>query len=508
LIAFMFEPFNLGDLVDPRAEAAKTAVVDLLRPGAPRAYSYGEIDAMARGVARFLAKEAFLPGTRIGILSLNRAEYLAAYFGIMRAGLVAVPINFKLPAEGINYIIADSGAPLAFADSERMRLIPSGIRVIGFDDHGPHGFAAQLDAGPFTTCRPRPTEIAQQLYTSGSTGKPKGVPLSHAGQIWALAQRGRMPGAADERSIVAAPLFHMNGLFSSKLVFFTNASMVLLPSFSAAAYIDAIARYRVTALTAVPTMLARVANEMELVARSDLTSVRRVMMGSAPLTASLVERVQAIFPAAVITNGYGTTEAGPAVFGQHPGGIRTPVLSLGYPLPDVEVRLASDDGADEGVLEMRTPAVMGGYHNLPQQTEKVLEDGWYRSGDICRRDENGFYYFVGRADDMFVCSGENIYPGEVERLLERHPSVHQACVVPLPDDERGEVPVAFVVLAAGHDPGAEELKRFAIAGGPAYQHPRRIAFVADLPWAGTNKIDRKALIEEAQARESRGAWSS
>ena len=388
-----------------------------------------------------------------------------------------------------------------------MAAVPSRIPTIGFDDPGPGGFAAALDPDDVATWRPGPDDIAQLLYTSGSTGRPKGVKLSHAGQIWAVEQRGALPGADRDRFIVAAPLFHMNALFNTKLILYSHASMVLLPSFSARPYLEAIARYGVTALNAVPTMLARAAKETDLVGRLDLGAVKRVGMGSAPLTMALIERVAAVFPNAVIRNGYGTTEAGPAVFGPHPAGIPIPPLSLGYQLPGAEVKLVDGPSEDEGVLLMRNPSVMAGYHNLPQQTARALRDGWYWSGDVMRRDENGFFYFVGRADDMFVCSGENIYPGEVETLLERHPAIHQACVVPLPDDERGQVPVAFLVPRPGTAPSVEEVKRHALASGPAYQHPRRIRFLAELPWAGTNKIDRAALTARARELEAEGGWS-
>jgi len=218
--------------------------------------------------------------------------------------------------------------------------------------------------------------------------------------------------------------------------------------------------------------------------------------------------VQDAFPAAPINYTYGTTEAGPAVFGLHPQGLPTPPLSIGYPLAGGEVKLVGGTDENEGVLWMRNPSVMAEYHNLPAQTARALHDGWYISGDVMRRDADGFYYFVGRADDMFVCSAENIYPGEVEKMLERHPAVHQACVVPLPDEERGQIPTAFIVRRAGTSLDAAALKQFALANAAAYQHPRRVAFVADLPWAGTNKIDRTALIAEARTREAENGWSA
>ena len=153
---------------------------------------------------------------------------------------------------------------------------------------------------------------------------------------------------------------------------------------------------------------------------------------------------------------------------------------------------------DEGVLEMRCPALMNGYHKLPDATRKAMTpDGFYITGDVFRRDADGFFFFVGRADDMFVCGGENIYPGEVEKMLERHPAVHQVCVVPLPDELKAHKPVAFVVPRAGAKVSEDDIRQFALANAPAYQHPRRVWFLDELPLAGTNKIDRKRLAMQA-----------
>jgi len=170
-------------------------------------------------------------------------------------------------------------------------------------------------------------------------------------------------------------------------------------------------------------------------------------------------------------------------------------------MPGVEVRLIDADGndADEGVLWIRTPANMKGYLNLPQKSIEVLTpDGWYISGDVFRRDEHGAYFFVGRADDMFVCGGENIYPGEVEHLLEAHPDIVQACVVAVPDDIKGAKPFAFVIPRPGATLTEEAVKQYALANAPAYQHPRQVTFMTEFPLAGTNKVDRKVLSELAR----------
>ena len=495
-------PVNLGDLADPNQDPASVALIDCLDWTRPREYTHGEIDRLADACARALAKRGFKRGESIAILSANRAEFLVAYFGIMRAGLVAVPVNHKFPRDTIEFVLRDSGTRLAFCDRERMASVPAGLPVIEFDPAGgaTAAWSAFLDEGTFTTVVPNPGETAMILYTSGSTGRPKGVPLSHAGHLWAVMSRLRGGPYDKDRLIVAAPLFHMNALGTSKFVFAARASMVLLPQFDAKRYIEAIGRFGVTWLTSVPTMLAMAMREQAALGKVDLSRVHYVRMGSAPTTQKLIDDIRRAFPKAVVSNAYGTTEAGPVMFGPHPQGKSKTDMTLGWPLPEVEVRMVGADGneTDEGVLWIRTPANMTGYLNLPEKTREVLTpDGWYISGDVFKRDAEGAYTFVGRADDMFVCGGENIYPGEVEHLLERHPDILQACVVPVPDELKGEKPFAFVVLRASANLTEEEVKQYALANAPAYQHPRQVVFMPELPLAGTNKVDRNVLRRRA-----------
>ena len=252
-------------------------------------------------------------------------------------------------------------------------------------------------------------------------------------------------------------------------------------------------------------MIAMMLREKELLARTDLSSVEFVRMGSAPVSASLMEALRQALPRAAVTNAYGTTEAGPVVFGPHPKGLPQPELSVGYPHPNVMLRLVDGDNrnAEQGVLEMKCPALMLGYHSRPDVRPPFTADGFYITGDVFRRDANGFHTFVGRTDDMFVSGGENIYPAEVERLLERHSDIAQAAVVPIEDEIKGQKPVAFVVPKPGRAPSEDDVKRFALANAPAYAHPRFVWFVDELPLASTNKVDRAALHRIAQERIAR-----
>ncbi len=489
---------NLGAaLYSVRPE--RTALVDLGGGTGPRTYSFAQIERLSGAVAHVLSRRGLTRGDRVAILSANRAEFLLAFLGTMRAGFVSVPINHKLPPETVATVLEDCDARLVFADAPRRASVPAGLPVIGmedFDDFVTPG----VSMGNFAAVGPALSEPAMFLYTSGSTGQPKGVVLSHQSHLWVLEVRGRAPHLDERRTLVAAPLYHMNGLAISQLSLASGGLLVLLPVFTARGYIEAAATSRVTTLTAVPPMIAMMLREPDALVHADLSSVTSIRMGSAPVTQALMDRIREAFPDVAIVLGYGTTEAGPVVFAPHPGGKPTPDTSLGCAHPAVSLRLVRDGVtvADEGVLQMRCPALMNGYHKLPEATARVMTpDGFYITGDVFRRDADGFFTFVGRADDMFVSGGENIYPGAVETVLESHPAILEAAVVGVPDEIKGTKPVAFVVLRPGAALTEAAARAHVLAHAPAYAHPRRVFFLPALPLAGTNKIDRRALRQLA-----------
>ena len=481
---------NLGDLTGRDRDLSKVAIIDLGGEQAPREFTFAQLDAMANGVARALTKRGLQRGDRVAILAANRAEYIAAYYGIMRAGFVAVPVNFKFPRKTIHFIIRDSGAKFVFCDATRAPDCPPDLPSVTFGA----AFEAFLDPGLFNAIVAHQDEPGMFLYTSGSTGIPKGVVLSHQSHIWVVETR-LAPGLDRHRYLIAAPLYHMNALALALLACAAHASIVLLPQFTARAYIDAIGRYHCTWLTAVPPMIAMMLREHDAMAHADLSSVEFVRMGSAPVSASLMAALREALPRAQLTNAYGTTEAGPVVFGPHPKGLPQPTLSVGYPHPKVSLRLVDGDNrdAEQGVLEMKCPALMLGYHNRPDVKPPITPDSFYITGDVFRRDADGFHYFVGRTDDMFVSGGENIYPADVERMLERHPDISQAIVVPIDDDIKGQKPVAFVIRVR---PATPWMRR--ASSVQARQRARLSAsafwsgLVDELPLAPTNKVDRGA----------------
>ncbi|WP_312949176.1 class I adenylate-forming enzyme family protein [Superficieibacter sp.] len=485
---------NLGALPPAARDSQQPAFITPLAHGEQR-ITFAELDARADAVAAALQARGYAPGERIALLGRNSIAYMIAFLAILRAGLVAVPISIKFPTATLEKILADCDARLIVGESEHLAPLDPA--------HSRWDFATLAGVKPvsgFCAFAPQPQDLAMLLYTSGSTGMPKGVRLTHASHRWVVETRLATAELTGQRVLIAAPFYHMNALALALLTLASAVTTILLPQFQVRDYIAAIARYRCSWLTAVPPMIAMMMKEKTLLEQSDLSSVRVVRMGSAPVNEGLFNQIRQIWPRARIINAYGTTEGGPIVFGPHPGGLDAPLSSNGYAHPAVSLRLRDERGelSHHGVLEIKSPALMQGYHQRPDVAAPFTDDGYYISGDVFQRDENGFYTFIGRQDDMFVCGGENIYPGEVEKLLEQHPDVQQACVIAVSDEIKGSKPVAWVIPREGSDPQPEEIKAWTLQHGPAYLHPRHIWLIDRFPLAGTNKVDRHDLRARAE----------
>ncbi|MGH7419848.1 MAG: class I adenylate-forming enzyme family protein, partial [Candidatus Rokuibacteriota bacterium] len=337
---------NVGSTLSPLGrgpgEGGRVAIIDLSKPSHPREVTYSALDATCDAVAAGLTARGLTRGDRVGILALNRTEYIEALYGTMRAGAIPVPLNIKLPAESLAFIARDADLKLLFIDAAHRKVSSPDIPTVDFDAN----YADFLKPGPFEAVESAPDDICLQPYTSGSTGRPKGVLLTHAGQGWqiaALVAARRM--TLDDRILVAAPLYHKNALVWMKVCMAAGASIVLLARFDQRLYVESIGRYRVTRLSGVPTMFHLILNDPAL-ARIDKSSVRFIGVGSAPASPALFEALHRAFPNAAATNGYGVTEAGPVMFAGHPNGLPRPATSIGYPLEGCEIRL--DPGPDEG----------------------------------------------------------------------------------------------------------------------------------------------------------------
>ncbi|MDB5797404.1 MAG: long-chain fatty acid--CoA ligase [Paucimonas sp.] len=491
---------NLGCIGLEFRNEERPAIIDL-SGDTPREISYRAYNDACDAVARGLLKRGFQPGERVGVLSGNRAEFLEAFYGAMRAGVVPVLINILQPKDTIDWVVRNSGVKLIFTEAGVRHLCPEDIPVVEFDDATGQGYKAFQDPGPFTARVPDRDDVAFHAYTSGSTGRPKGAMLSHRAHTWVAetisTDRDFSP---DDRMIVAAPLYHKHGMNSIKCVLVGGSTVILMRKFDARKYVENIDRYKLTVVSGVPTIFAMMMQQRDLLAGKDFSYVRLATMGGAPASDVLIDDVAALFPKAEIVQIFGITEVSAALFGPHPERkLERPRHSIGWPVAGNEFRLIG--GADEnfGTLLVRGPGMMNGYVNNPEETAKRVQDGWYNTGDILRRDEEGWYYFIGRSDDMFVSSGHNIYPLEVELMLERHEDIEQAVVVPIPDEIKHRIPVAFIVRRKGSTLDAEAVKQHALKNAPPYQYPRQVHFVDSMPTNTVGKIDRRTL--ETRARE-------
>jgi long-chain acyl-CoA synthetase len=481
----------------------KAAIVDLCGE-APREITYRALEEALDRVAAACLAAGLTPGDRLALLCDNRTEFVEIMFGAMRAGIVPVPLNTKLGADTLAYIVADAGCRAAAvepgANAAGVRVMEeAGIGVlwsVGAETPGWQDYEAVKAAAPasFTPPELPANHPSFQPYTSGSTGRPKGVVLSHEGQMWWIrAVQRYWPNAPDSRALAAVPLYHKNAMAGAvKPMLHCGGSVVLLPDFEPRRFLKVLSEYRCTKAGAVPTVYTKLLQQTDLIDSLDFSSLRILTVGSATVQEELVRQIGKAFGCPVAET-YGLTEGGPVMIGSPVDGRPVPLGSCGVAWPEGEVKLVRADGEEDpsdGELWVKNPGVLLEYHNLPEVTAKRVKDGWLATGDLFHRDADGFFYFRGRTDDMFKSSGESIYPKEVENNLLAHPKVYDACVVPVPDPEKGHVPVAMVMLKAGESVSEDELKAWTLEHGPAYSHPRRIEFVDTMPLNGAGKVDR------------------
>lgn len=483
--------------------------------------TYGQLEERIQRVAGMLHGFGVTKGDRVLLVFPNDYRFIECLFGTLRTGAVAVPANVRLGTETLSYI-ADHSEATVLLGHERLRdkveaLSSSAARNLNTVVAGEPGYDEALAEAP--TDAPTATvardDVALQMYTSGSTGPPKGCLLSHANKWWQARSTARAMLLDDsDKALATGPLYHANALWACLLpMLYVGGCVTILPQFDATEVLRAIDTYRPTYTSGTPSMFNLLLAQRDLLARFDLSSIELLMCGSAPVSEELMSRLVGTFGCDVVES-YGLTEGGANVISPR-WGIKK-LGSMGLPVPDVEVRVVDPEdprrecGVDEvGELWSRSPANAIGYFKQPEVTrQKFTSDGWLRTGDLVRRDEQAYLYFSGRTDDMINCGGENIYPKEVENILLGHPAVQDVCVVSVAHSVKGEAPVAWVVSDPTQEITEEDLKQYFLARGAPHAHPRRVFFTDALPLSGTNKVDRTALEEEARQRIPDGLRSA
>jgi long-chain acyl-CoA synthetase len=490
---------NLSTLLRNTAQRLPEKVALVTSEG--REVDFATFDREADRVATALRSAGVRDGDRVAIGMQNLPEFAFSYFGILRAGAVAVPLNAMLTAREVARILGDSGARVALAAPpfedvirEAHSDVPTLERIFSVREWA--------SIAPETVDPVEPAtggdDVAVLAYTSGTTGEPKGAVLTHTNLFANLRQQMQVPQSAREEDVffLALPLFHIFGLnVTLGLLVMNGATGLVLDRFEPIASLRLIEDHKVTVLFGAPTMYTSWV-ETPGVDQYDLSSVRLAISGAAPLEADVLQRFKELFGVDV-WEGYGLTETSPTLTTNRMANEARP-LSVGKPLPEVELRIVDVDGkevelGDTGEIVVRGPNVFGGYWNRPEETEAAFLNGWFRTGDVAVRDEEGYIYLVDRKRDLIIVSGFNVFPSEVEAALLQNPKVAEAAVVGVAHPYTGEAVKAFVVLEQGLDATPSELLADVEQRLARFKCPRAIEIVEELPHLMTGKVLRRAL---------------
>lgn len=466
-------------------------------------WTYGELAARCDRLAHALVRDlAVQPGDRVAWLCGNVHELLEAYYGVLLAGAVLLPLNIRLAPAELRTILDDSGAAVLFRHPDQPDPRHPVRTVLLGEEH--EALLARQPADP-----PPPPEVderaaAEVFYTSGSTGTPKGAMLTHRNlYLHAVHSALTMGLRPDDVLLHTIPLFHVNGWGTPHYGTGLGAVHVMLPRFDAADVLRLVERHRVTRLFLVPTMVHALLDSPDLASR-DVSSVRQVSIGGAPTAPELLAEVEDRFGCECIC-GYGLTETSPTLTRSlaKPGRASTPEqrATTGLPILGVDARVLDDrdvevpwDGATVGEISVRSNHVMAGYWNAPEATAAVLRGGWFRTGDLAVVDPDGYLTIVDRTKDLIISGGENIASVEVEKAIAAHPAVREVAVVGMPDDRWGEVPRAFVALRDGGPPvTAADLDAWCRERLAGFKVPKAWVFLDELPRGGTGKVQKPAL---------------
>lgn len=441
----------------------------------------------------------------------NGWRWIVAYYAIVRLGAVVVPANFLLSTDEVAYIAADAQAVAMISIGDRCSAVANrldnakAIHLVAMDpsDETMVDYKTVLSASPVAVVAREPADLCSIGYTSGTTGKPKGAMLSHRAIHTSATMTATMHARQEGEVVVSAlPLPHVYGNIVLHCTFLCGMTLVIMERFAPATTIVLLGRYKATLFEGVPTMYHYLLNEPALHS-ADLSTLRRCTVGGQTIPTSTIEAIEAVFGCPLLEL-WGMTEvAGPAV--SHSPHSPPRHGSIGLPYPGMEVRVASlsdqmqeADEGEAGELLVRGPLVMDGYYNDVEATRNVLtEDGWLKTGDVVRRDRDGYLYVLDRKKDVIITAGYNIYPAEVEQVIAAHPAVAMVAVAGIEDPIKGELAKAFIVLKAGASLKENELLAHCRDVLASYKVPRHVEFVSDLPTTSTGKIMRRVLREVA-----------
>jgi len=490
---------NLASIL--RASAERSPEAPAVRLGDAE-LSYAELDDRSARLATLLREKGLEPGDRVGVMLPNVPEFPVAYYGVLRAGAVVVPMNVLLKRREIAFYLEDSGAKLllawhgfagearegvAGADAELVEVEPAAFAAVLADLEPTPGIADTAE-----------DDTAVILYTSGTTGKPKGAELTHANLARNAEISSRTTCEVAEGDVVlgALPLFHSFGqTVGMNASLRVGACLTMVPKFDPAEALETMQRDGVTHFYGVPTMFGALLHHPERES-FDTSSLRNCITGGASMPVEVLRGFEQAF-GAVVLEGYGLSETSPVSSSNHPD-MERKAGSIGTPIEGVEMQVVDEDDnpveqGEVGEIVIRGHNIMKGYWQRPDATEEAMRGGWFHSGDMARTDEDGYFYIVDRKKDLIIRGGYNVYPREVEEVLYEHPKIREAAVLGVPHDEWGEEIGAAVVLHDGEELTAEEVSAYVKERIAAYKYPRVVWFLDDLPKGPTGKILKREI---------------
>jgi fatty-acyl-CoA synthase len=509
-----------GDLLGERARLTpdKLALVDV---ATGLRLTYGALDERAAVLARALRQRLGLAkGDRVGLLASNRVEYLDFFFATGQSGVVLVPLGTRLTPHELRYIVRDSGMRALAYDGTFLDTVAALRPLVQVEQWVALDEAATATDISLTTLlaggstagsareRCAPEDLYALLYTSGTTGRPKGVMVPHRMIAWnGYNTVTSWQLREDDVTPIFTPLYHAGGLGAFLVPMIAiGGTIVLHAAFEATEVWRTIAGERCTVVLGVPTIW-KLLMEAPAFATADVSHVRWFISGGAPLPEYIAAAYQQ--RGIVFKQGYGLTEVGVNCFAMTVEESVRKRGSIGKPLMMTEARIASEEGRDAspgevGELWLRGPHVCRGYWNDPEATAAALDvEGWFHTGDLARRDEDGFFHIAGRRKDMLISGGVNVYPAEIEAELLQHPSVADAAIVGVPDETWGEAGVAFVVARGVPAPEARELNAHLATRLARFKLPKDYVFVEVLPRTAYGKVQKTLLQESYLARRAR-----
>jgi fatty-acyl-CoA synthase len=509
---------SIGEWVARRALRRPTATA-LIDADTGQVTSYAELDDGVRATAAALHELGVRRGDRIALIMENSPEFVHVLFGAANLGAVVVPVNFRLAAPEIAYLLTDSGA-MTLAVSDRFASLASAALAACSGRHGvrqvitetvdgglaglPTATVGSLIAGTVERRGPDPViggdDVSVIMYTSGTTGSPKGAMLTHANMQWnainMLTVGDGMSGSTV--TIAVAPMFHIGALGLSVLpVLYAGGTVVMVRAFDPSRTLELIEKHSVTSQFMVPAMWSLLSQVPDFDSH-DVSSVRWALCGGAPCPLPVIEFYQQ--RGWRFLEGFGMTETSPSVLLLDEEFVVSHAGSVGRPFMHVDVRIVDLEDHDVAVgevgeLVLRGPNVFAGYWGRPVETAEVMRGGWFHSGDLGRFDTDGFVTLVDRKKDMIISGGENVYPIEVEQVLFRHPLINDVAVIGVPDPKWGETVLAVVVPAASSGLDCDVVIAHARERIAHFKCPRRVEFVDELPRNATGKILKRTLRE-------------